>query len=370
MAGYYVKTQQDGQAQGPFTTDQLKALAARGKLKPHHLISKDQKKWYVVKNVRGLLAPQGAAAGAAAAAPPSLPQDSDIVEMAPAQAVPSDGEARAVPAARRVAPRRRRARKRPPVALLTTLGCFLIVGVIVGGYLLFGRGDSNGDASGDEPAAPDKAGANKGAPDKGGTTTKSAPVPPATTPPATTPPATTPPATTPPATTPPATTPPATTPPATTPPATTPPATTPPATTPPATTPPVPSPPVPLPEPGTKTEPKKPPASLALLSVTYGGQEVQAMGSQLIFAFTNRCGRGIKSVKGHIRLYDTAGNYLIGLPTEIDEPVAAGATLQKRKVWLTLDGRLLEMLERSGKQMKFKFAADQVTYNDGKTVTF
>ena len=106
------------------------------------------------------------------------------------------------------------------------------------------------------------------------------------------------------------------------------------------------------------------------MSVAYAGQEVQAMGSQLSFAFTNRCGRGIRSVKGHIRLYDTTGKYLIGLPTEIDGPVAAGRTVHKRKVWITLDGSVLEMLDKFGKRIKIRFAADQVTYTDGKTVTF
>ena len=312
MAGYFIKTKRDGQAQGPFTTDQLKTLAARGKLKPHYLISKDQKKWYVAKNVKGLLTPQRAAAAAvaaaAAAAAPS-PRDNGVVEMAPARTVP----------------RRRRARKRSPVALLTVLGCLLVVGGIVGGYLLFGLGDSNGDSGEDELAAVNKALTGKAASNKGGTT--------ATTPPATTPAAPTPPPPAPPATTPPA-------------------------------------PPVPVPDPIGKTEPKKSPASLALLSVAYGGQQVQAMGSQLIFALTNNSSRGIKSVKGHIRLYAPPGDYLIALPTEIDAPIAAGATIQKRAVWLTVDGRLLEMLDKSGKQMKFKFAADQVTYDDGKTVTF
>jgi len=355
MATYYVKTQRGGQAQGPFTTDQLKALAAGGKLKPNYLLSGDQKTWYFLKNVRGLLAPQVAA--------PPPPRDSDIVEMAPARAVPSDGEIRAVPAVRRTAPRHRRARKGPPVALLTTLGCFLIVGVIVGGYLLFKRGDSSGDAGEYELAALDKAGVNNGRSDEGGTITKAAPAPPAATPRATTPPAVTPPPTRPPVATPPATRPPAITPPATRPPAATPPVPPPRAT--PAT-----PPPAPLPKPGTRTEPRKSRASLALMSVAYAGQEVQAMGSQLSFAFTNRCGRGIRSVKGHIRLYDTTGKYLIGLPTEIDGPVAAGRTVHKRKVWITLDGSVLEMLDKFGKRIKIRFAADQVTYTDGKTVTF
>jgi hypothetical protein len=107
-----------------------------------------------------------------------------------------------------------------------------------------------------------------------------------------------------------------------------------------------------------------------VVTVTYGGQEVQAMGSRLRFNLTNRTGLEIKSAKGQIRLYDPSGGYLIGLRTQIDEPVKPGGTLVKEGVWMDVGGMILGMLNTSSKQMKFKFAAEEITYTNGRTVSF
>lgn len=68
MGGYYVKARADGRTQGPFAQDQLKALAAKGKLKPDYLVSRDGHKWYIARNITDLPLPQTAADGAGAAA--------------------------------------------------------------------------------------------------------------------------------------------------------------------------------------------------------------------------------------------------------------------------------------------------------------
>ena len=94
------------------------------------------------------------------------------------------------------------------------------------------------------------------------------------------------------------------------------------------------------------------------------------MGSRLSFNLTNRTGLEIKSAKGQIRLYDPSGGYLAGLPTEIDEPVKPGGTVLKEGVWMEVGGMILGMLNSSAKQMKFKFAAEEITYTNGRTVSF
>ena len=392
--GVYVKVKPDTPIQGPFTRNQLKGLAASGQLKAHYLLSNDMKTWYPVENVRGLLGGEDPLAAAAAATAP------------PADAAPQALEPRAAPAARpRPVPV---AREVPPTTgqpapapagespdlmaalkarpLLLALvaaaaGALVVLVIVLACLLLFG-----GNGEGGPPPVP----AVK--PPAGTPTTTP---PPATTPPATTPPATTPPTTTPPATapavTPPAVTPPATpTPPATTPPAATPPPATPatpvtpPATPPPATTPTAPATPSgpvvvpppreaptpPPPSPNTKAEPPTKPQAYQVITATYGGQEVQAMGSRLSFNLTNRTGLDIQSAKGQIRLYDPAGGYLAGLPTEIDEPVKPGGTVLKEGVWMEVGGMILGMLNTSSKQMKFKFAAEEITYTNGRTVSF
>ncbi len=54
MAGLYVKAGADGEVQGPFPAAQLKRLAAGGKIKPDHLVSKDGKRWVRARKVKGL----------------------------------------------------------------------------------------------------------------------------------------------------------------------------------------------------------------------------------------------------------------------------------------------------------------------------
>ncbi len=379
----YVKTKPESPAQGPFTRQQLKGLATSGQLKAHYLLSKDMKTWYQIQNVRGLLGLQGAAA-----APPA---DSTPVVLEPT-AAPAAAAA-AIPVAEAILPAAEPAGAKPDLmatlrarplllALIAGLAGALLVALIVIVCLLFAGGSGE---SGPPPAP-------AVTPPAGQPTT---PAPPATTPapaavtppaqPTTpTPSAATPPATQPPTPTPPAPTPPATTPPATTPPATTPAATTPAATAPAATapaTPATPSGPVvvppprdaptpPPPRPNTKAEPATKPQALAVVTVTYGGQQVQAMGSRLSFNLTNRTGLEIKSAKGQIRLYDPSGGYLAGLPVEIDGPIKRGGTVVKEGVWMEVGGMILGMLNTSSKQMKFKFAAEEITYTSGRTVSF
>jgi len=378
--GVYVKVKPDSPIQGPFTRNQLKGLATSGQLKAHYLLSNDMKTWYPAQNVRGLLGGEGPSAAAAAPAT-AAGAESGATAAPPADATPEALEPAAtsgarrgtIPVAEEVAPPADQpaaeAEKKPDlmaalkarpllVALLGALAGGLIVLVIVLACLLvFGE---NGEAG--PPPGP-------------------ALTPPTNTPTTSTPAATTPPATTPPATTPPATPPPtAPTPPAATPPATTPATAVKPAATTP-TTPAMPSGPVvvppprdaptpPPPRPSTKAEPPTKPQAFSILSVTYGGQEVQAMGSRLSFNLTNRTGLDIQSAKGQIRLYDSSGGYLVGLPTEIDEPIKRGATLVKEGVWMEVGGMILGALNTSSKQMTFKFAAEEVTYTNGRTVSF
>jgi hypothetical protein len=381
----YVKTKPEGPAQGPFTRQQLKGLATSGQLKPHYLLSKDMKTWYQIQNVRGLLGLQGAAAGTAAEPATTTGDAAKATAVAPAaDSTPvalEPAAAAAIPVAEEIPPAAEPAgaksdlmatlRARPLLlALIAGLAGALLVALIVIVCLLFAGG--NGESV--PPPAPAVT------PPTGQPTTPApaAPAPPAqqTTP---TPSAVTPPATQPTAPTPPAPTPPPTPPAPLTPPATTPPATTPAATA--YATPATPSGPVvvppprdaptpPPPRPNTKAEPATKPQALAILTVTYGGQQVQAMGSRLSFTLTNRTGLEIKSAKGHIRLYDPSGGYLAGLATEIDEPIKGGGTAVKEGVWMEVGGMILGMLNTSSKQMTFKFAAEEVAYTNGRTVSF
>ena len=373
----YVKTKPEGPAQGPFTRQQLKGLATSGQLKPHYLLSKDMQTWYQIQNVRGLLALQGAAARTAAEPATTTGDAAEATAAAPLAA------AGAIPVAEEIPPAAEPASAKPDLmatlrarplllALIAGLAGALLVALIVIVCLLFAGGSGE---SGPPPAP-------AVTPPAGQPTT---PAPPATTPApaAVTPPAqqTTP---TPSAATPPATQPMTPTPPAPTPTPTPPAPVTPPATTPAATasaTPATPSGPVivppprdaptpPPPKPNTKAEPATKPQALAILTVMYGGQQVQAMGSRLSFTLTNRTGMEIKSAKGQIRLYDPSGGYLAGLPAEIDEPVKRGGTVVKEGVWMEVGGMILGMLNTSSKQMKFKFAAEEITYTSGRTVSF
>ena len=128
--------------------------------------------------------------------------------------------------------------------------------------------------------------------------------------------------------------------------------------------------PAPPPKPKGQFEPPKPPGSYQVLSVRYGGQVVRAMGSQLAFVLTNNTGKGIQSVQGTIRLYDASDTFLVALPMEITHAIDDGASVTKKGVWLEVGGLTLGMLDESSDNMKFKFAADEVTYEDGQAKTF
>ena len=56
-AKVFVKTKDDGAVQGPFSSQQIKKLAAQGKLKPHHLLSKNRQTWQRASAVKGLAFP-------------------------------------------------------------------------------------------------------------------------------------------------------------------------------------------------------------------------------------------------------------------------------------------------------------------------
>ena len=298
MGSYFVKTKRDGRTQGPFTPEQLKALAAGGKLKPHYLVSRDQKKWYIAKNIRDLPAPQ-------VAAPPTSQAELAVRAAAGHRPPPP-----AAPAAAR----------RFPAVLIGGLVCGLSAVVGITAYFLYvGDGTSDEKAGGDLAAlinAPSPGAEASGtSADEGAGTHKAAagsPAPPERQPTADRPP----------------------------------------------------------PRPSGKFEPLKPPGSFQVLSVKYGGQVVRAMGSQLTFTLTNDSGRDIRAVRGHIRLYDPSGAYLAGLPVEIAEPIKAGAAITRKGVWLEVLGPTLGMLEESSEQMKFKFAADEVTYEGGEVKRF
>ena len=131
-----------------------------------------------------------------------------------------------------------------------------------------------------------------------------------------------------------------------------------------------PVPPPPAPKPKRRFEPLKPPQSYQVLSVRYAGQVVRAMGSQLAFVLTNNSGKRIQSVQGTIRLYDASDAFLVALPVEIGDAIDNDASITKKGVWLNVGGALLGLLEKSPATMKFKFAADRVTYEGGASDTF
>ncbi len=314
MSSYFVKTKRDGRTQGPFTPEQLKALAAGGKLKPHYLVSRDRKKWYIAKNIRDLPAPEVARPATSAV---DLAAQAAAQHRPPARAVPGDA-------------------KRFPAVLIGGLVCALSAVVAITAYFLYvgdGTGDDEADADllalidAHSPGGGTSGTATGGT---GGTSSGTSTDTPAGTSPQTHKPGTD------------------------------------------ESTPQVhrPTPDRPPPRPRGKFEPLKPPGSFQVLSVKYGGQVVRAMGSQLTFVLTNISGKDIQSVKGHIRLYDPSGSYLVGLPVEIAEPIKAGAAITKKGVWLEVLGLTLAMLDESSDEMKFKFAADEVTYEDGEVKKF
>lgn len=304
---YYVKTRKDGRTQGPFTADQLKALAAGGKLKPHYLVSKDGETWYLAQNIQDLPAarsarPEASTAGAAAK-----------------------------PTAQAPAPRRVPARRRRPLPVAAVIGLASAIGTAgLVGYIVYrpdrtptGQGDGVGPPDPNQLAANVGGGANTPprppAPKPGGgnLTGGSAADPPAPRPdpgPGHGPPS--------------------------------------------------------MPRPEARPEPPVPPRSFEVLSVAYAGQTLRAMGSELLFKLTNKTGKDIRSVQGQIRLYGPAGAFLVALPVEIREPIAAGATVEHGDVWLSVGGTLLVLLEESSKQMKYRFTAEKVTYADGETEAF
>ena len=128
--------------------------------------------------------------------------------------------------------------------------------------------------------------------------------------------------------------------------------------------------PAPPPGPPSRREPPAPARSLQVAGVAYGGQELQATGSRLTFQLTNRTGKPIKALKGEVRLYDPSGGYLVGLPVEVTDPMAAGATVATDGTWLTVTGSMLSLLRQSSKEMAFKFVAREVAYGDGTSETF
>jgi HEAT repeat protein len=59
----FVKTKDDGVVQGPVSSEQIKKLAIQGKLKPHHLLSKDGRTWQRASKVKGIGFPPEQEAG-------------------------------------------------------------------------------------------------------------------------------------------------------------------------------------------------------------------------------------------------------------------------------------------------------------------
>ena len=450
----YVKTKEGAPVQGPFTLAQVKAFAAGGKLKPHHLISKDGRQWYLLKNVKGLdVAPAAAAAVPVAevvaepppvaevvagpppvaevvaepppvakpaparrpvpvaqvvAAPPPVaevvaepppiaevvagpppvaevvaepppvaevvagpPPVAEIVAAPPPVAKPAPAR-RPVPVAKVVAapppvaevvaeppPVAEVVAEPPPVAevvagppappeaqarsavaglsprlvrgLLIGLGGALVVAIAVIVYLAFFRGGPSDAGPGRTVAV---APAGPTAPGPAGPTAPGPAAPTPTNPTAAEP--------------------------------------TPsePASAEPAQDPAVAAPAPPPPGPPSRREPPAPARSLQVAGVAYGGQELQATGSRLTFQLTNKTGKPIKALKGEVRLYDPSGGYLVGLPVEVTDPMAAGATVATDGTWLTVTGSMLSLLRQSSKEMAFKFVAREVAYGDGTSETF
>ena len=318
MTNFYIRTKEHAPTQGPFTPEQLRALAAKGKVKPHYLVSKDGHTWYVAANIHDLPVPP--------TAPP--PAEPDQIVLTP------------LPDTKASAP----ASDPMPKVLLTGLVIVLLGVVGVTGYFLFIEND---DGTGLDNEIPGLVGSPGPGPANPAPQTPNSPVEPPNPP---TPPVEPP------------------TPPVE-PPTPVPPVgpVNPPVK--PPVRPPVSPTPTPTPRPTGDFEPLRPDRSFEILSVTYGGQVTRAMGSQLTFGLTNRTGRAIRSFKGEIWIYAPDGEYLIALPVLIDQPLEPDATLTKRGVWTSVGGKLLGMLSTSKDQMKFRFAAETVTFDDGRTET-
>jgi hypothetical protein len=332
MAEYYVRTKEGAKVQGPFTREQLKALAGGGKIKPHYLVSKDQRQWFVAENITDLPlgpAPSPGPAKAPRASKPARARPSASAAAGePASFAEGAPEARV--AARHVAGETAGAarRQRATTLILTGLGgaMFVLVGVVV--YLLYFAGGDNGKGTDLDDLS--GTGRRSAAAPGGGVSPNSASPPPGghvSTPTGTggtgannSPPARR------------------------------------------IDT------PTPVPGPGRKFEPPRPARSFQVFSVTYGGEQVRAMGSRLMFQMTNESGKIVQSVTGAVRLYDPSGAFVAGLPMEIAGPIEAAATV--RKGTICSSGPVLGMLGRSSKQMKFKFAVDKVTYDDGTDEQF
>jgi len=323
MAEYYVKTKEGARKQGPFTRDQLKALAAGGKIKPHYLVSKDQRQWFVAKNITDL--PLGQATRAARSAVPGRPAraraSASVAEPAPFAEGASEARMAARHAADEIAQAARR--KRMSSLLLYGLGGVMVVVVGVVAYFLYihsGQTDE-GDDLDDIPAAVSVGGTSP-APTPGGSPTSgtdraggagAAGAPPDRG---------------------------------------------------------RIDEPTGVPKPDRKFEPPRPPGSFRVLSVVYGGQQVRAMGSRLLFELTNESGKTIQSVAGAVRLYDSTGAFLAALDMKLGETIEPGATIRKGGVWIDIGGTILGMLDSSSKEMKFRFAVDEVTYGDGTIEKF
>lgn len=87
MSSFYVKTEADVAAKGPFTSAQLRALAARGKIKPNYLVSKDGRTWYVAEKISDLaLSSDCPTAGSESSA---VPQETGYEPVLPRDAIES-----------------------------------------------------------------------------------------------------------------------------------------------------------------------------------------------------------------------------------------------------------------------------------------
>lgn len=83
MAEYFVKAKPDSTAHGPFSGAQIKALAAKGKLRPEHLVSRDREKWVKAQQVKGLSFPESGKPGSPEAAPSSSSDVAEVTALAP-----------------------------------------------------------------------------------------------------------------------------------------------------------------------------------------------------------------------------------------------------------------------------------------------
>jgi len=317
MGRFYVKTRKGAARQGPFSSEQLKALAAGGKLKPDYLVSKDGgETWYLAGNITDLPRPKTAPAPR----PPGSPAAARR-PMEPRKAVRSAVSALAeqVEVVRREGPVRKR---RFPLAAVAGVVLGLgTAGVVAYAFFASDRAARNEDANASAAVAPGAVPGQRDKPPAESNGEAGHPVPPAPEPRPTPP-------------------------------------------VPPAR--PAPAPPVPVARPDGNLEPSKFARSFQIVSVAYGGQSVRAMGSELTFHLTNRTDQTIQSAKGHVWLYDPDGVFLTALPVELDEPVPPGGTVPYSDVWMALRGPVYGLLDRAAKQMKFRFAAAEVTYEGGQ----